>query len=68
MGIRKAARAQVPVWNLGDLSLDAPTPAVSWPAVMNPPVCEITNEIISGDSPQEIAGKLVDRIMAEKVL
>ena len=68
MGIRKAARAQVPVWGLGDLGMAAPTAAVSWPKVMNPPVREITNEIISGDSLQAIAEKLADKIMAEKVL
>ncbi|MCJ7700985.1 MAG: electron transfer flavoprotein subunit beta/FixA family protein [Anaerolineales bacterium] len=68
MGIRKAARAQVPVWGLGDLGMVAPTAAVSWPKVMNPPVREITNEIITGDSPQAIAEKLADKIMAEKVL
>jgi electron transfer flavoprotein beta subunit len=68
MGIRKAARAQVPVWGLGELGIEAPTAAVSWPQVMNPPVREITNEIITGESPQEIAEKLADRIMAEKVL
>jgi electron transfer flavoprotein beta subunit len=68
MGIRKAARAQIPVWNLGDLGIQAPTAVVSWPDVMNPPEREITNEIIQGDSPQEIAEKLADKIMAEKVL
>ncbi|MBN2044701.1 MAG: electron transfer flavoprotein subunit beta/FixA family protein, partial [Anaerolineales bacterium] len=68
MGIRKAARAQVPVWGLSDLGIEAPAVAVSWPEVMNPPVREITNEIITGESPQEIAEKLADRIMAEKVL
>ena len=35
----------------------APAAVVSWPEVMNPPVREITNEIITGDSPQEIAEK-----------
>lgn len=68
MGIRKAARAQVPQWTLGDLGITAPQPAVSWTEVMNPPERAITNEIITGDSPQEIAAKLADKIMAEKVL
>jgi electron transfer flavoprotein beta subunit len=68
MGIRKAARAKVPVWGLADLGIEAPEAVVSWPEVMNPPVKEITNEIITGDSPQEIAEKLADKIMAEKVL
>jgi hypothetical protein len=35
---------------------------------MNPPVCEITTEIISGSSPQETAEKLADKILEEKVL
>lgn len=68
MGIRKAARAQVPVWGMGELGMEDPAAAVTWPEVMNPPAREITNEIITGDSPQEIAEKLADRIMAEKVL
>ena len=68
MGIRKAARAEVPVWGLADLGIEAPTAFVSWPEVMNPPEQEITNEIIEGDNPQEIAEKLADKIMAEKVL
>jgi electron transfer flavoprotein beta subunit len=68
MGIRKAARAQVPVWTLSDLGIEAPESVVSWPEVMNPPTREITNEIIEGDSPEEIAEKLVDKMFAEKVL
>jgi len=68
IGIRKAARANVPVWSLKDLGIDAPTPAVSWPEVMNPPKREITTELIHGDNPKEIAEKLADKIMAEKVL
>jgi electron transfer flavoprotein beta subunit len=68
MGIRKAARATVPVWGLAELGIEAPEAVVSWPEVMNPPVKEITNEIITGDSPEEIAEKLADKIMAEKVL
>ena len=68
MGIRKAARAEVPTWGVGDLGIDAPGAVVAWPEVMNPPVSEITNEIIEGESPDEIAEKLADKIMAEKVL
>jgi electron transfer flavoprotein beta subunit len=68
MGIRKAARATVPVWGLADLGIEAPVSVVTWPEVMNPPVQEISNEIIDGASPQEIAEKLADKIMAEKVL
>ena len=68
MGIRKAARAQVPVWGMHDLGIEAPAAVVSWPEVMNPPVQEISNEIIEGDTPLEIAEKLAEKIMAEKVL
>jgi electron transfer flavoprotein beta subunit len=68
MGIRKAARAQIPIWKLADLGIQPPAAVVSWPEVMNPPKREITNEIIQGDHPQEIAEKLVDKILAEKVL
>jgi electron transfer flavoprotein beta subunit len=68
MGIRKAARANVPVWSLSDLEIEAPTSVVTWPEVMNPPQREIMNEIIEGESPEEIAVKLVDKIIAEKVL
>jgi electron transfer flavoprotein alpha/beta subunit len=68
MGIRKAARAVVPVWTLADLGMEAPRSVVSWPEVMNPPERKITNEIIEGDNLEDIAEKLVDRMMAEKVL
>ena len=68
MGIRKAARADIPVWTLADLEADIPAPLVRWPEVVNPPVREITNEIISGDSPDEIAETLADKIIGEKVL
>jgi electron transfer flavoprotein beta subunit len=68
MGIRKAARAEIPVWNLGELDIDAPVAVISWPEVMQPPVREISTEIVEGDSPEEVAGKLADMIMAEKVL
>jgi len=68
MGIRKAARATVPVWGLAELGMDVPTSVVSWPELMNPSVKDISNEIIVGDSPKEIAEKLADKIMAEKLL
>ena len=68
MGIRKASRANIPVWTLGDVGVSAPAPVVSWPTIANPPAREITTEIITGSSPQEIAEKLADKILAEKVL
>ncbi len=68
MGIRKASRAQIPEWTLGDLGVETPQSVVRWPEVTNPPVREVHTEMITGDSPQEIAEKLVDKILAEKVL
>lgn len=68
MGIRKAARATIPVWALGELGIEAPAPVVAWPEVMAPPQREIATEIITGGSPAEIAATLADKIMAEKVL
>lgn len=68
MGIRKASRAVIPTWSLADLGMTAPTSVVKWPEITNPPAREVVTEIISGDSPQEIAEKLADKILAEKVL
>lgn len=68
MGIRKASRAEIPTWSLADLGVDPPASLVDWPEVMNPPVRDVKCEIISGDTPQEIADKLAEKILAEKVL
>ena len=68
MGIRKASRANIPQWTLSDLGIEAPQSNVRWPELMNPPIREVTNEIITGDSPEEIANTLADKILGEKVL
>ncbi len=68
MGIRKASRAEIPSWTLADLGIGTPEKVVEWPELMNPPSREVTCEIIEGDSPEEIADKLADKIIAEKVL
>jgi len=68
MGIRKASRATIPTWAMADLGIGAPAAAVKWPELLNVPVREIQTEIISGDSPAEIADKLAEKILAEKVL
>ena len=68
MGIRKASKATIPVWSLADLGISAPTAVVRRTELMNPPVRETAVEIISGESPTEIADKLTDKILAEKVL
>ncbi len=68
MGIRKAAKAEIPAWSLADLGISAPAVAVRWTEIMNPPARQVTNEMITGSSPEEIANKLADKIMEEKVL
>jgi electron transfer flavoprotein beta subunit len=68
MGIRKASKATIPVWSLNDLGVSAPEAVVKRTELMNPPVQDTTIEIIAGDSPTEIADKLADKILAEKIL
>lgn len=68
MGIRKASRATIPTWSLADLGIDTPASTVKWPQLLNVPVREVKTEIISGDTPQQIAEKLADKILEEKVL
>jgi electron transfer flavoprotein beta subunit len=68
MGIRKAARAEVPAWSLADLGISAPSSVISWPEILNPPSRDIVCEIITGSNPEEIAATLADKILAEKVL
>ena len=68
MGIRKASKATIPVWSLSDLGATAPAPIVTRTELMNPPVQEKEVEMVSGETPAEIAEKLADKIIAEKVL
>lgn len=68
MGIRKASRAEIPVWSQADLGVEVSGPVVTWPEISNPPKREIVTEIISGDSPTEIAETLVEKILEEQVL
>jgi electron transfer flavoprotein beta subunit len=68
MGIRKASRAVIPVWTLADLGLGTLKANITWLELINPPQRQITTEMITGASPQEIAENLADKIMAEKIL
>ncbi len=68
MGIRKASKANIPVWSASDLGTSAPEPIVKRTELMNPPARETAVEIITGETPAEIADKLADKILAEKVL
>jgi electron transfer flavoprotein beta subunit len=68
MGIRKASKANIPIWSLGDLGISAPSSVVKRMELMNPTVQNTEIEIITGEIPAEIANKLADKILAEKVL
>lgn len=72
MGIRKAARAKIPEWGLGDLGLSADEVGsagsqVQWPEVTLPVVKETALEVIEGE-PDEAAKTLADKLLAEKVI
>ena len=68
MGIRKASRAEIPVWSVADLGVEVTGPFVAWPEISNPPKREVMTEVITGGSPQEVAAKLAEKILEEKVL
>ena len=68
MGIRKASKAEIAVWSLADIGAAAPVPIVTRTELLNPPARDAAVEIITGESPVEIAEKLADKILAEKVL
>jgi len=68
LGIRKAAKAQIPVWSAADLGIDLPPAATAARRYFNPPAREISTEMIAGDNVEAKAAKLVDRLLEEKVL
>lgn len=68
MGIRKASRATYPIWSLEDLGLEPPTSVVSWPEVHEPPEREVVTEMIEGETPEEKARKLAEKLIEEKIL
>ena len=68
LGIRKAAKARIPVWSAADMNLELPPPATTVTAYRNLPPREITTEIITGASADEKARTLVERLFEEKVL
>jgi electron transfer flavoprotein beta subunit len=68
MGIRKASKAEFPVWSLSDLGIEVPASAVSWPEVSEPLKKDITTEIIEGETAADKAKTLVEKLIAEKVL
>jgi electron transfer flavoprotein beta subunit len=69
MGIRKASKAEIPVWNPDTLGLQpTPEPALSWPEVSAPVRAEQSCEFIQGDTPAAQAAGLAERLIAEKLI
>ncbi len=67
IGIRKASKAVIPVWSLGDLGISAPTMHTRVAAYRNLPPRDARSERLDG-TPEEQAAALVDRLLEEKVL
>lgn len=68
IGIRKASKAEIPVWSLNDLGISLPASNVRLVAYENLPTREVATEIIDGASAQEKAEKLVEKLLEAKVL
>jgi electron transfer flavoprotein beta subunit len=72
MGIRKAAKATIPVWSVADLGIDSQkvgvSSSVTWPEIYPMPTKEMKVEFVEGESAKDIAVKLADKLMAEKVI
>ncbi len=68
LGIRKAAKAKIPVYSAADLGVELPRPATSALRYFNPPAREVSTEVIVGESVEEKVETLVERLFEEKVL
>jgi len=67
MGIRKASRAKIPTLGTGDLTV-APSQTVAWGNLRKPEERKSAVQIFDGATVQEKAAKLVDALLAEKVI
>jgi len=69
MGIRKASKAVIPTWTAAEIGLQpVPAPALTWPEVTAPARAEQSCEFVPGDTPQQQAAGLVERMIAEKLI
>ncbi|NLF00763.1 MAG: electron transfer flavoprotein subunit beta/FixA family protein [Anaerolineales bacterium] len=73
MGIRKAARMEVPCWGLADIGAEpgkvgAAGAGVRWLEVSAPPAREGAAQMIQADTPGQAARILVQRLLDEKVI
>ena len=73
IGIRKAAKMEYACWTLADIGAvpdkaGAAGAGVRWPQVSMLPAREGEAEIIAGETVEEVARLLVDKLLAEKVI
>ena len=73
IGIRKAAKMDYPLQTLEDVGAEKEKvgpngSGVRWPEVLELPKREGTAEIIEGETVEEVASVLVDKLLAEKVV
>jgi electron transfer flavoprotein beta subunit len=73
MGIRKAAKLTYPVWSPADVDADTAMigqagSGVRWPEISSPPTREGQAEIIQGETIEESAQLLVEKLLGEKVI
>lgn len=68
LGIRRAAKAQIPVWSAADMGLELPDAATTVLTYHNPPPRVVATEIITGNDTAEKAEILAERLFEEKVL
>jgi electron transfer flavoprotein beta subunit len=68
IGIRKASKANIPVWSRADLGVATAEPGVKVTGYRNLPVRTGSVELIDGGSDEEKAEKLVAKLIEEKLI
>jgi electron transfer flavoprotein beta subunit len=68
MGIRKASRAEIPVWSAADVGAGDASAKVAWEEIYALPPREGACEIIEADSVEAAAATLADKLIEEKVI
>jgi electron transfer flavoprotein beta subunit len=68
MGIRKAGKAQIPTLSAAELGVDGGNVHTQWTNLRKPETRKTAVRILEGATPQEQAAKLVDALLADKVL
>jgi electron transfer flavoprotein beta subunit len=68
MGIRKANKTQIATLRPSELGVDGPSARTQWTNLRKPETRKSAVRIIEGATPEEQAARLVDALLADKVL